>query len=69
MHENVWDRQELLFRIKLLKDRVEAFENGDQYVRMKKMHQIAREGDFETIKQLKRELSLPALHSSGSAVY
>ena len=57
MHENVWDRQELLFRIKLLKDRVEAFENGDQYVRMKKMHQIAREGDFETIKQLKRELS------------
>ena len=57
MHENVWDRQELLFKIKLLKDRVEAFENGDQYVRMKKMHQIAREGDFETIKRLKRELS------------
>ncbi len=57
MYENVWDQQELLFKIKLLKDRVEAFENGDQYVRMKKMHQIARKADFETIEQLKRELS------------
>ena len=26
MYENVWDRQSLLFQIKLLKDRVEAFE-------------------------------------------
>ena len=57
MYENVWERQELLFKIKLLKDRVEAFENGDQYVRMKKLHQIAREGDFETIKHLKKELA------------
>ena len=32
MNENVWERQELLFKIKLLKDRVEAFESGEKYV-------------------------------------
>ena len=57
MYEEVWDRQELLFKIKILKDRVEAFENGNQYVLMKKLHQIAREGDFQTIKRLKKELA------------
>jgi len=57
MYEDVWDRQELLFKIKILKDRVDAFESGEQYVRMKKLHQIARAGDFRTIKRLKRELA------------
>ena len=37
MYEDVWDRQELLFKIKILRDRVEAFESGDQYIRMKKL--------------------------------
>ena len=57
MYEDVWDRQELLFKIKILRDRVEAFESGDQYIRMKKLHQIARAGDFRTIKRLKGELA------------
>ena len=38
MYENVWDRQSLLFQIKLLKDRVEAFESGEKYIRMEKLH-------------------------------
>ena len=57
MYEDVWDRQELLFKIKIFKDRVDAFESGEQYMRMKKLHQIARAGDFQTIKRLKRELA------------
>ena len=56
MYESVWDRQELLFQIKLLKDRVEAFETGNKYVQMKELHRIAREGDFRTIRRLRKEL-------------
>lgn len=56
MYEDVWDRQSLLFKIKLLTDRVEAFESGEKYVRMKRLHEIAREGDFRTIQRLKKEL-------------
>ena len=57
MYEDVWDRQELLFRIKLLTDRVKAFESGEKYVRMEKLHEIAREGDFKTINRLKKDLA------------
>lgn len=57
MYEDVWSRQELLFHIKILKDRVKAFETGEQYVRMEKLHRIAREGDFRMIKRLEGELA------------
>lgn len=57
MNEDVWDRQSLLFKIKLLTDRVEAFESGEKYLRMKELHRIAREGDFRTIQRLKKELA------------
>ena len=57
MNENVWERQELLFKIKLLKDRVEAFESGEKYVQMEKLHKVARAGDFRTIQHLKKELA------------
>jgi hypothetical protein len=57
MYGEVWDRQELLFKIKLLKDRVDAFESGEKYTRMEKLHKIAREGDFRTIERLKKELA------------
>ena len=56
MYDAGWDRQSLLFKIKLLQDRVEAFENGEQYLRMKKLHKVARDGDFRTISRLKAEL-------------
>ena len=56
MYDEVWERQGLLFKIKLLEDRVEAFESGEKYVRMEKLHNIAREGDFRTIQRLKKEL-------------
>lgn len=57
MYEEVLGRQELLFKIKILKDRVEAFESGAQYVRMQELHRIARAGDFREIKRLKEELA------------
>lgn len=57
MNENVWERQELLFKIKLLKDRVEAFESGEKYVQMERLHKVARAGDFRTIQHLKKELA------------
>lgn len=56
MYEDVWDRQSLLFKIKLLTDRVEAFESGEKYVRMQKLHEIARAGDLRTIRRLEKEL-------------
>ena len=57
MVESVWDRQELLFNLKILKDRVEAFESGEKYVQMQELHRIARAGDFRTIKRLEQELA------------
>ena len=57
MFESVWDRQELLFNLKILKDRVEAFESGQKYVQMQELHRIARAGDFRTIKRLEQELA------------
>ena len=49
-------RADLLFQIKLLRDRVEAFENGEKYVRMKEEHQKARDADHRTIRRLEHEL-------------
>lgn len=57
MYEDVWNQQELLFRIKLLKDRVDDFESGARYVRMKKLYQTAMDGNARTIKRLKKELA------------
>lgn len=56
MYDAVWDRQTLLFEIKILKDRLNAFETGEKYVRMEKLHKAAREGDFRTIQRLKKEV-------------
>lgn len=57
MYDSTWDQQSLLFKIKLLSDRVEAFESGKKYTQMQEMHRIAREGDFRTIKRLRKELA------------
>ncbi len=48
---DVWDRQELLFKIKLLQDRVDAFESGRKYSVMVKEHKIARESDFRVMER------------------
>lgn len=56
MFESVYDRQSLLFEIKLLRDRVDAFESGKQYVLMEKQHSIARDGDARMIRRLKKRL-------------
>ena len=54
---DVWDRQELLFKIKLLQDRVDAFESGRKYSVMVKEHKIARESDFRVMERLSKDLA------------
>ena len=54
---DVWDRQELLFKIKLLQDRVDAFESGRKYSVMVKEHKIARESDFRVMERLRKDLA------------
>lgn len=56
MFESVYDRQSLLFENKLLRDRVDAFESGKQYVQMEKQHSIARDGDARMIRHLKKRI-------------
>lgn len=55
-YDEVFDRQTLLFEIKLLRDQVSAFESGEKYVQMEKLHKVAREGDFRTMRRLRKEL-------------
>ena len=56
-YDEVYDRQALLFEIKLLRDRVSDFESGKKYVQMEKLHKAAREGDFRTMRRLRNELA------------
>ena len=49
--------QDLLLQIKLLRNRLSAFESGEMYVRMKKEHKKARAADARTIKRLETELA------------
>lgn len=56
-NDEMFDRQTLLFEIKLLRDRISAFESGEKYVRMEKLHKAAREGDFRTMRRLRKELA------------
>lgn len=55
MYDEIIDRSELLFRMKLLKDKIDAFENGSKYLRMKEEHRQAREADFRRMKRLEKE--------------
>ena len=47
---------DLRFEIKLLKDKVKAFESGEKYIRMKEEFKKARAADARTIKRLENEL-------------
>lgn len=48
---------DLLFQVKLLKDKVTGFESGEKYIRMEEEHKKARAADAKTIKALEAELS------------
>ena len=50
MFEEIIDRSELLFRMKLMKDKIDAFESGEKYLRMKESHRRARQADARYIK-------------------
>ena len=55
MFEEIIDRSELLFRMKLMKDKIDAFESGEKYLRMTEEHRRAREADARYIKRLEKE--------------
>ena len=55
-YDEVWIRQSMQFEIKLLRDRVSAFESGEKYVQMEKLHKAAREGDFREMRWLREAL-------------
>lgn len=48
-------RSDLLFQIKLLKDKVAAFESGEKYIRMKEECEKIHLADLRTIKRLEKE--------------
>ena len=48
-------RADLLFEIKLLKDKVAAFENGEKYIRMKEECEKIHSADLRTIRRLEKE--------------
>ena len=48
---------DLLFQLKLLKDKVAGFESGEKYARMRKEFSKARSADARTIRQLEAELA------------
>ena len=55
MYEDALTISDLLFKIKLLKDRIAAFESGEKYLRMKEEHKKAREADARKMRQLEEE--------------
>ena len=55
MYEDTLTTADLLFKIKLLKDRVASFESGEKYVRMREEHRRAREADARKMRQLEEE--------------
>lgn len=61
MYEDTLDRSDLLFKLKLLKDKVAAFETGEKYIQMKNEFKIVRESDLRYIRSL--ELEIEQLHS------
>lgn len=55
MYEDTLDRSDLLFRLKLYKDKVAAFESGEKYIRMKEECKKIREADLRYIHKLEKE--------------
>ena len=56
MYSQTSRESDLLFQIKLLRDRVKDFESGEKYLRMKEDHHLARSADMRTIHRLEKEL-------------
>ena len=52
MYEGRVRESDLLFQIKLLRDRVNEFESGDKYLRMKEDHRLARSADMHKLRRL-----------------
>ena len=56
MYEDAISYSDLLLRVKILKDRVRALENGDEIKRLKEQHKRTRQADFRTMRRLETEL-------------
>lgn len=57
MYEDTVRTADLLFRIKILQDKVDGYESGETYLRIREQCRKAREADARTIKRLERELA------------
>lgn len=55
MYEDTLARSDLLFKLKVYKDKVAAFESGAKYIRMKKEFKTIREADLRYIHKLEKE--------------
>jgi hypothetical protein len=55
MYEDALDRSDLLFKLKLYKDKVAAFESGEKYIRMEKESKRIHEADLRYIHKLEKE--------------
>ena len=55
-YDALFEEADLLFKIKLLKDKVDAFESGEKYVRMQEEHRKTHEADIRTINKLEKEI-------------
>lgn len=57
MFDNVFRESDLLFRFKLLKDKLAAFESGEKYVRMKEEHAKEVASLKRRIRELEKEVA------------
>lgn len=56
MYEDALDRSDLLFKIKLYKDKIAAFESGEKYIRMQEEYRRVHEADLRYIRRLEKEV-------------
>ena len=57
MRSTTWKISDLLFRIRLLEEKVAGFESGEKYVRMQEESRKTHAAELRTIKQLEKELA------------
>lgn len=57
MYEDTVTKADLLLRIKILQDKVDGYESGDRYLRIREQCSKARAADARTIRKLEKELA------------
>ena len=57
MFKQTWRESDLLFRVKLLTDKVAAWESGEKYIKMQEEHRKETAAKDRRIKQLEKEIA------------